>query len=252
MRVKLSIIMILASLAMATVLLYMAVAMPTVLTEYAAFLSFILLLFIIGIIFAKFEEAEFSSKEVALIGILAAITAASRIPFAALPNIKPCTFLIIVTGLVFGSLAGAMVGSMTAALSNMFFGQGPWTAWEMAAWAMVGILAGYAGKKIKEEITVTHVIMLGVVLGEAYTLLMDFSSWITFYRADPDLLIPTYVAGIPFGILHVIGNVVFAAVLGKPVLMLFKRFKRRSRISYDGAPTPDLAPAPTPPTVTQE
>jgi energy-coupling factor transport system substrate-specific component len=240
MRLKWSTIMSLVSLAMGALLIYLAVWVPSVLNEYAAFLSFILLLMIISIIFARFEEADLSSKEVALIGILAAITAASRIPFAALPNIKPCTFLIIVTGLVFGALAGAMVGSMTAAVSNLFFGQGPWTAWEMAAWAMVGIVAGYVGKRLKEEVTVTHVVMLGVVLGMAYNTLMDFSSWITFYRADPNLLIPTFVAGIPFGILHVIGNVVFALVLGKPVLMLFKRFKRRTHISY--APEEKQAP----------
>ncbi|MGE5379309.1 MAG: hypothetical protein ACM3L5_00375, partial [Candidatus Saccharibacteria bacterium] len=77
----------------------------------------------------------------------------------------------------------------------------------------------------------------GVVLGLAYNTLMDFSSWITFYRADPNLLIPTFLAGVPFGILHIIGNVVFAAVLGKPVLMLFKRFKRRSHISYENEPS---------------
>jgi energy-coupling factor transport system substrate-specific component len=251
MRLKWSLVMTLASLVMAAVLIYLAIAIPSVLSEYAAFLSFILLLLIIGVIFAKFEEASFSSKEVALIGILAAITAASRIPFAALPNIKPCTFLIIVTGLVFGSLAGAMVGSMTAAVSNMFFGQGPWTAWEMVAWAMVGIVAGYVGKKVKEEITVTHIIMLGVVLGLAYNTLMDFSSWITFYRADIDLLIPTFVAGIPFGILHIVGNVVFAAVLGKPVLMLFKRFKRRSHISYDSEMA-STAPAEMPASLAKE
>jgi energy-coupling factor transport system substrate-specific component len=232
MRVKWSLVMTLVALAMAGAMLYLAIYVPAVLTEYAAFLSFILLLLVIAVIFARFEEASLSSKEVALIGILAAITAASRIPFAALPNIKPCTFLIIVTGLVFGALAGAMVGSMTAAVSNMFFGQGPWTAWEMVAWAMVGIIAGMVGKRIKEEITVTHVIMLGVVLGLAYNTLMDFSSWITFYRADPNLFVPTFVAGIPFGILHIIGNVVFAAVLGKPVLTLYKRFKRRCHISY--------------------
>jgi uncharacterized membrane protein len=147
MKIKLSLIMSVASVALGGVLLAMAFFASSLLSQYAAFLSFLLLLFILGIIFAKFEESQISSKEVALIGILAAITAASRIPFAALPNIKPCTFLIIVTGLVFGALAGAMVGSMTAAVSNLFFGQGPWTPWEMVAWSMVGIVAGYIGKR---------------------------------------------------------------------------------------------------------
>ncbi len=53
------------------------------------------------------------------------------------------------------------------------------------------------GKKIKGEITVTHIIMLCVVLGQAYNALMDFSSWITFYRSDPNPFVPSFVAGIP-------------------------------------------------------
>jgi len=232
MKVRYSRVLIIASLAMAFFLVYMAIFMNALLSEYVAFLSFILVLFILGAIFAEFEESKITSKEVALIGILAAITAASRIPFAALPNIKPCTFLIIVTGLVFGSLAGAMVGSMTALVSNFFFGQGPWTVWEMMGWSMVGIVAGYVGRRYP-NFGVKEIVLLGIVLGVAYNLLMDFSSWITFYRADPDLLIPTFVAGIPFGILHVIGNVIFALVLGATVLTLFKRFKRRFHVSYD-------------------
>ena len=232
MRVRLSTLMALAALFMTAIMIYLAIFEPQLLTEYAAFLSFILLLFVVGIIFAKFEESDISSKEVALIGILGAIIAASRIPFAALPNIQPCTFLIIVTGLVFGSLAGAMAGATTAAVSNLFFGQGPWTAWMMVAWGMVGIISGMVGKRLKDDVTVTHVILLGVVLGLAYNALMDFSSWLTFYRASPNLFLPTFIAGIPYGILHVTGNVIFAAILGKPVLTLFKRFKRRTRVRY--------------------
>lgn len=232
MRVKLSTLMIVATLAMAGAMLYLAMFQQKLLSSYAAFLSFILLLFVVGIILARFEESEISSKEVALIGILGAIIAASRIPFAALPNIQPCTFLIICTGLVFGALAGAMAGVTTAAVSNFFFGHGPWTPWMMVAWAMVGMVSALVGKRLKEEVTVTHVIFLGVILGLAYNVLMDFSSWLTFYRAVPDLFLPTMVAGIPYGILHVIGNVIFAAVLGRPVLTLFKRFRRRTHVSY--------------------
>jgi energy-coupling factor transport system substrate-specific component len=243
MRIKASLVMIVASVAMAAVLVYMAIFMSTLLSEYAAFLSFILVLLIIGVIFAEFEESNITSKEVALIGILAAITAASRIPFAALPNIKPCTFLIIVTGLVFGALAGAMVGSLTALLSNFFFGQGPWTAWEMLGWAMVGMVAGYVGRKYP-NFGVKEIVLLGIVLGMAYNLLLDFSSWITFYRAEPSLFLPTFIAGIPFGILHIIGNVIFAIILAVPVLALFRRFQRRFHVTYTGDRKPGEAAPP--------
>lgn len=236
MRIKYSLLMSLGAVITAFAIVLIGVVSASLLADYAAFLSILLVFFILAVLFAKFEESKISSKEVALIGVLAAITAASRIPFAALPNIKPCTFLIICVGLVFGSLAGAMVGSLTAAVSNMFFGQGPWTPWEMMAWAMVGLVAGYVGKHYPEA-GVKEVILLGIILGMAYNTLMDFSSWIVFYRCDPDLLIPTLIAGLPFGLLHIIGNTIFAIVLGKPVLKMFRRFQRRFRVTY-GAKTP--------------
>jgi energy-coupling factor transport system substrate-specific component len=236
MRPRWSTLLTIASLAMAGVLLLMAVFMNAVLSEYMAFLSFILVVLIIAVIFARFEESAITSREVALIGILAAITAAARIPFAAIPSVQPCTFLIIAIGLVFGSLAGAMVGSLTAAISNIFLGQGPWTAWQMVAWSMAGIVAGYVGKKYPGY-DVKDLIILGVILGVAYNLLMDFSSWITFYGAKPDTFIGTFSLGLPFMALHVIGNVVFAVALGKPVLTLFKRFHNRFHVSYETPPS---------------
>jgi energy-coupling factor transport system substrate-specific component len=243
MRIRYSLLMSLGAVVTALAIVAIGILSTSLLADYAAFLSILLVFFILAVLFAKFEESKISSKEVALIGVLAAITAASRIPFAALPNIKPCTFLIIVVGLVFGSLAGAMVGSMTAAVSNMFFGQGPWTPWEMMAWAMVGLVAGYVGKRYPEA-GVKEIILLGIILGMAYNVLMDFSSWIVFYRCDPDLFIPTMIAGLPFGLLHIIGNVVFAIILGKPVLMMFRRFQRRFRVTYGAnvASGPSVAP----------
>ncbi len=229
---RISTALTLAALALAVAMVYMGIFMGSLLHQYVAFLSMLLLILILGILYAKFEQSEISSKEVALIGILAAITAASRIPFAALPNIMPCTFLIIATGLVFGVMAGAMVGSMTALVSNFFFGQGPWTVWQMMAWAMVGIVAGYVGMRLA-NVQLKHILVLSVILGIVYTVFMDFSSWITFYRSDPNLFIPTFVAGAPFGSLHVIGNIIFTLILGKPVLKMFARFKRRSYVAYD-------------------
>ncbi len=237
MRVKLSVLASIAAAAMGLVIVAIAYISPSLLAQYAAMLSFVLLLLVLGVMYALFEDSNITSKEVALIGILAAITAASRIPFAALPNIKPCTFLIIVTGLVFGSLAGAMVGSLTAAVSNMFFGQGPWTPWEMFAWATVGVIAGWVGKRYPNA-GVRDVILLGIVLGMTYNTIMDFYSWITMYRADLNMLLPTLGLGLPFGALHIAVNVIFAVILGKPVLALFRRFQQRFHVSYT-APDPN-------------
>src|SRR5690625_3352406 len=92
--------------------------------------------------FARFEIRKITGREVVILAILAAIAAVSRIPFAALPSIQPTSFVIIVTGLVFGAESGFIVGAVAAIVSNIFLGQGPWTPWQMYAWGMVGMSAG--------------------------------------------------------------------------------------------------------------
>jgi len=64
-----------------------------------------------GIAFVlEFETAAVSSKEIALIAMLGTISAVLRVPFAAIPNVQPCTYLIICSGYVFGSVVGFTVG----------------------------------------------------------------------------------------------------------------------------------------------
>ncbi len=93
--------------------------------------------------FFEFESAAISSKEIALVAMLGTISAVSRVPFAVIPNVQPCTYLVICSGYVFGSVAGFMVGAVTALVSNFFLGQGPWTPYQMFAWGLAGVSAAY-------------------------------------------------------------------------------------------------------------
>src|SRR5690606_16114673 len=82
------------------------------------------------------------AREMVILAMLAAIAAVSRVPFAGIPSVQPTSFVIIVTGLVFGAESGFLVGAVTAIVSNIFLGQGPWTPWQMFAWGLMGMSAG--------------------------------------------------------------------------------------------------------------
>ena len=81
----------------------------------------------------------------ALVATLAALAALGRIAFAALPNVKPTTDIVLISGYVLGGAPGFAVGSVAALASNVFFGQGPWTPWQMAGWGFVGIAGALIG-----------------------------------------------------------------------------------------------------------
>ena len=90
--------------------------------------------------FAWYERTQPDARIVALVGTLAALAALGRIAFAALPNVKPTTDIVLIAGYALGGAPGFVVGALAGLTSNFFFGQGPWTPWQMAAWGAVGVL----------------------------------------------------------------------------------------------------------------
>ena len=86
-------------------------------------LSFYLTVFVIATLVINFlylEKSKKGTKEIALIATLSAVAAVSRVPFSGIPGVQPTTFLVALSGLVFGSYEGFLVGSTAAFISNIF------------------------------------------------------------------------------------------------------------------------------------
>src|SRR5438034_10439391 len=96
--------------------------------------------------FAWFERKRPDARIVALVATLAAFATLGRIAFAALPNVKPTTDIVLVSGYALGGGPGFVVGALAGFTSNFFFGQGPWTPWQMAGWGMVAVMG--AGRAV--------------------------------------------------------------------------------------------------------
>jgi energy-coupling factor transport system substrate-specific component len=105
-------------------------------------LSLVLLAVALFPLFVRLERRPLESRELVLLAVLSAVAAVSRIPFAALPSVKPVSAIIILSAYVFGAEAGFIIGAVAALVSNIYFGQGPWTPWQMFAWGMMGLTAG--------------------------------------------------------------------------------------------------------------
>ena len=95
--------------------------------------------------FAWYERTHPTTRVLALVATLAALAALGRVAFAPLPNVKPTTDIVLIAGYVLGGAPGFMVGAVAALASNLFFGQGPWTPWQMVGWGAVGRLRRAAG-----------------------------------------------------------------------------------------------------------
>ncbi|MGA8905241.1 MAG: ECF transporter S component [Candidatus Bathyarchaeia archaeon] len=85
------------------------------------------------------------TRLLALVASLSAANVAFRFALAwGPPNVKPIAFLVIVSGVVGGPLAGFAVGWLSMTLSDLVspYGAGIWTLETSSCMAVVGLLAG--------------------------------------------------------------------------------------------------------------
>ncbi|HSC04697.1 MAG TPA: prenyltransferase/squalene oxidase repeat-containing protein [Solirubrobacteraceae bacterium] len=193
--------------------------------------------------FAWYERIHPDARIVALVGTLAAFAALGRIAFVALPNIKPTTDIVLVSGYALGGGPGFAVGALAGLTSNFFFGQGPWTPWQMAGWGLTGVIGAGLAVVTGRRIGRWSLAIVCTVVGFGYTMLQDAGDWVTY--SDHSLAqLGVYVGkGIGFDAVHAAGCLVFALALGPAMIHSLGRFANRLQVRW--APTPTPAPAPT-------
>jgi Prenyltransferase and squalene oxidase repeat len=204
--------------------------------------SFLILAVVLLGGFAWYERSRPPAQVVALVAALAALAIAGRIAFAAFPNVKPTTDIVIFAGYALGPAAGFAVGALAALVSNFWFGQGPWTPWQMAAWGLCGILGAALalGTRNVGRLTLAAVCGLAAV---GYGAILNFSLMAT-YGGELSWERFGILEGraIPFEVAHAGGNIVFALVAGPAMIRMLIRF--RERFEWQRAEVAAIAPAP--------
>ena len=183
------------------------------------------------LIYFWYDRRNVSSKEIALISTLAAFAGFSRVPFAAIPSLQPTTFIVIISGYVFGAIPGFMIGSLAAFVSNFFLGHGPWTPWQMMAWGLAGLFAGFIGK-IKKENPKKYLLFLSFIWGILFGWFMNLWHFLSFiYPQNLESFLAIQLTSIWFDLIHAFGNVVFMNYLGMDLIKMLNRFKDRLSVT---------------------
>lgn len=176
--------------------------------------------------FLHFERSANDVKRLILIAIMVALSVAGRMLFAPLQHFKPVTALVIITAMYFGSEAGFLTGALSAVLSNFYFGQGPWTPFQMFSWGMIGFFSGLLAPLLRRSRIALCI--WGGIGGVLYSFLMDI--W-TVLWADGYFNLPRYFAAIasavPVTAVYVVSNILFLLVLAKPIGKLLARMKTK-------------------------
>ncbi len=198
-------------------------------------------------ILASLEVRGLGSKQVALLGILAAVGALSRLILDPVPagGFSTLFLLPILCGYAVGPTYGFLLGALTMLISALITsGVGPWLPYQMLSTGWVGMLAGYLPDLRRwrwGEIAVLAA--LSLVLGLFFGAVMNLWFWpFLGYGADSLIL---WEPGLPWpealrrysrfylttslawDLGRGVGNVLLIAVLGRPVLRLLRRFTKR-------------------------
>ena len=184
-------------------------------------------------LFYCFERKESSSKELVILAVLIALSAAGRFIFAWLPGFKPVTAVTIITALWLGRESGFVVGSLSAVISNFYFGQGPWTPFQMFAWGLIGFLTGILAKPLRKSRILLCV--YSAAAGVLFSILMDV--WTTVW-ADGTFNIARYItyviSALPVTLEYAISNVVFILILAEPIGEKLERIKKKYGLFITG------------------
>lgn len=183
-------------------------------------------------LYRGFEKSRVSSREIAIIAVLGTVAAVGRVPFAALPNIQPVTFMVIISGYIFGARAGFMVGSTAAVVSNFFLGQGPWTPWQMFAWGLAGSSAALFSA-VFPQAGRWGMAAFQFAWGYIFGWIMNLWFWTAFISPlNWQSFLATYAASFWLDTCHALGNVIFYLFCGAGAVKVLRRTKNKLEVSY--------------------
>lgn len=174
-----------------------------------------------------FEDRKMQARELVIISVLCAISVCGRTAFFSLPQFKPVAALVIISGVCFGAESGFLVGAITGFVSNFFFGQGPWTPWQMFGFGVLGFLAGILFRKgwIRKNRTslcvfgfFTAIIIYGGIVNIATVLISQTT-------LSVEMIIKACIAGLPIDLIHGVSTAFFLWFISETMIEKLERIK---------------------------
>ena len=174
-----------------------------------------------------FERRKTGTRRMILVAVMTALSVIGRFIFVAIPAFKPITAITVITAVYLGGEAGFLTGALSAVISNFYFGQGPWTPFQMLAWGLIGLLAGLLNRPLRRSRIVLS--LYGVFAGAAYSFVMEVWN-VLWYNGgfNPALYKAALMAALPFTITYAVSNIVFLNIVARP----FGEKLDRVRIKY--------------------
>ena len=178
--------------------------------------------------FFAFETRKPQARELVTISVMCALAVASRV-VVLIPNFKPITGIIMITGIALGAEAGFLTGAVSVFASNFFFSQGPWTAWQMMAYGLGGFLAGalfHKRYRVRNPAALAVFGFLAIVLVVG-PLLDCCTLFTTGSRLTASYALAVFTAGFTYNLKHGLACAVTLLLFSRPLLSKLERLKTK-------------------------
>ena len=166
----------------------------------------------IAALLLAFENRRPSARALMPVMVLVATASVGRVVFAFLPQVQPVTVLVLCAGISLGPVQGFAAGALSAVVSSLALGMGPWTLWQMLGWGVIGLLGGALGKlRLRQKWLVCAAALAS---GFLYGWIVDIWT-VAFYGEGItlELFLTVYGAATLFNAIHSAGNLVFSLLL---------------------------------------
>ncbi|MFX1338233.1 MAG: ECF transporter S component [Promethearchaeota archaeon] len=181
---------------------------------------------------------EKNTFRIVLISTFAALTVVMGYMLVFIPNIELVTLMIFLSGFILGKKDGAIIGLMSSFIFVFFNPYGvsplPLFAYQLGHYSLVGILGGMTHNFLKnreyfkpeEDLYVFRVLLIFAIMGAIITFVYDILSTLIGALSifgTLDTFWATYIIGLPFTTVHLIGNILgFIFILPGLIQLIYK------------------------------
>lgn len=160
-------------------------------------------------------------REIALFGMLGALTFGAKVAMSALPNIEPVSLFVMLFAAVFG-LKCLYPIYLYVLMEILIYGIGTWNLNYLYIWAILAV-AAYFMRKLRHPIWWA---LLSGLFGMSFGLLC---APVDFLLGDVGFVISKWISGLSFDVMHCIGNFIIALLAFAPLRLLLEKLYNKIR-----------------------
>lgn len=194
-----------------------ASAVGNAVMSYATLVCILLvIIFIAYNVFKPFEKSKPSVEYIILLAFLTALATIGRLIGIAITGFQFTTFIIILTGVVYGKETGLFVGMLTAVVSDIVMGIGYWLPYQMFAWGIIGYLSGLL---VKSMDNIAFRTLFGLLCSFLFGLITNVVMFYFLAEINITSIIGVYLMSLPVDLIH-------GACTAVCMLLLYNWFKK--------------------------